>query len=81
MHKTGAKKPTTVAQAKPQAKPQATQADAKPAASTSKTVVATTAAERKNKKSGQADNDVDLIEALIVHTMQGGAPADAKGGK
>ncbi len=59
------KKATTVARADDTAAPKAASA-AKPAEA------------KPARRPGQADNDVDLIEALIVHTMPGG---DAKASK
>lgn len=69
------KKAATVAAAKPNA------VHAKSAAvggkAGNKTVAANSGDRKPAKKTGQADNDVDLIEALIVHTMQSGS--DGKG--
>lgn len=69
------KKATTVAAAKPSAAHAKSAAEGGKAAN--KTVVANSGDRKPAKKTGQADNDVDLIEALIVHTMQSGS--DGKG--
>lgn len=69
------KKPVAVAAAKPSA----AHAKASPAAgkSAGKTVVAASNEHKPAKRGAQPDNDVDLIEALIVHTMQNGSDAKA----
>lgn len=69
------KKATTVAAAKPSAAHAKSAAEGGKAAN--KTVVANSGDRKPAKKTGQGDNDVDLIEALIVHTMQSGS--DGKG--
>jgi hypothetical protein len=62
------KKPTAVAPAKPSAAH--AKASTKGGKNAGKAVVATSGDGKPAKRAGQADNDVDLIEALIVHTMQ-----------